>query len=137
MAKNIFYLLGQTIDAIKDLYNECTREWSEINCRKVNLKGALVCNVESDDDLRDLIFKYRSFIKSNDAILEFMIFNGFQDGSIDFRVKTVNSIEYKVYNYIKTKERGKISINKCLNDLFGLRIILPVNLSKKKLISYI
>ncbi len=39
------------------------------------------------------------------------------------RVKNRNSIEYKIKNYIENHENGKITINKCLNDLFGIRII--------------
>ena len=38
-------------------------------------------------------------------------------------VKNRNSIEYKIKNYIENHENGKITINKCLNDLFGIRII--------------
>lgn len=34
-----------------------------------------------------------------------------------------NSIEFKIENYIKNHEDGKIPINKCFNDLFGIRII--------------
>ena len=39
------------------------------------------------------------------------------------RVKNRNSIEYKIKNYIENHENVKITINKCLNDLFGIRII--------------
>lgn len=49
---------------------------------------------------------------------------------INTRVKTHNSIEYKIENYRSNHEDGKIPINKCLNDLYGIRIILSEDISK-------
>lgn len=43
---------------------------------------------------------------------------------ISVRIKQLNSIEYKIYRYNVGELRGKVPINKCLNDLFGMRIIM-------------
>lgn len=44
---------------------------------------------------------------------------------INSRVKATNSIEYKINNYMSIKhEYGKVPINKCFNDIYGIRIIL-------------
>lgn len=44
---------------------------------------------------------------------------------INSRVKSQNSIEYKINNYMSEKHNnGKNPINKCFNDLYGIRIIL-------------
>ena len=47
---------------------------------------------------------------------------------VSCRVKALNSIQYKIENYKKTHENGKIPIKKCLNDLFGIRIIVEEKL---------
>lgn len=48
-----------------------------------------------------------------------------------------NSIEFKIENYIKNHEDGKIPINKCFNDLFGIRIICNEELSFDKIVKLI
>ncbi|WP_270613221.1 hypothetical protein [Coprococcus sp. AM97-35] len=40
------------------------------------------------------------------------------------RIKQLNSIEYKISRYNTGDLKGKVPINKCLNDLFGVRIII-------------
>ena len=45
------------------------------------------------------------------------------------RIKTINSIHYKIVNYYNNHNNGKIPINKCLNDLVGIRIILETDLT--------
>ena len=44
---------------------------------------------------------------------------------VNTRAKARNSIEYKIENYTRNHEMGKIPINKCFNDLFGIRMICP------------
>ncbi len=39
------------------------------------------------------------------------------------------TIEFKIENYIKNHENGKVPISKCFNDLFGIRIICNKELS--------
>ena len=61
-------------------------------------------------------------------ILDFGRFNT-ENSKINIRIKTRNSIEYKIQNYTKNHEDGKIPINKCLNDIFGIRLITKDNYS--------
>ena len=43
---------------------------------------------------------------------------------INSRVKLQNPIEYKLNNYMTEKhEYGEVALNKCFNDLYGIRII--------------
>ena len=53
------------------------------------------------------------------------------------RVKALNSIQNKIEKYKNKKESGKIPIKKCLNDIFGLRIILNKSISYDEIIKYI
>lgn len=57
---------------------------------------------------------------------------------INSRVKAQNSIEYKIYNYMTEKhEYGKVSLNKCFNDLYGIRIIFKDDVEYKDIKRFI
>ena len=58
--------------------------------------------------------------------------------TVTARVKAQNSIEFKIQNY-KTErhELGKVPINKCVNDLFGVRIILEIPLTFDQIHAFI
>lgn len=65
----------------------------------------------------DYIEKFKGVIKKE---LNFKI-----DGlSIEYRLKNINSIYDKIYRYNDSKEKGRIPILKCLNDLMGIRFII-------------
>lgn len=73
------------------------------------------------------ISSYRDALKINtEKFISDNIKNGLYFYNFEFRTKNINSIFSKIYRYIYEKdEKGEIPINKCLNDLFGLRVILP------------
>lgn len=52
---------------------------------------------------------------------------------VNIRAKLRNSIEFKIKNYILNHENGEIPINKCLNDLFGIRIICKKEISNAQI----
>ena len=60
-----------------------------------------------------------------------------EKSKVNIRTKAKNSIEYKIKNYIENHENGKVSINKCFNDLFGIRIICEKELSYRKISDFI
>lgn len=47
-----------------------------------------------------------------------------EKNKITVRVKQLNSVEYKIHRYSTGQLEGKVPINKCFNDLFGIRIII-------------
>lgn len=47
----------------------------------------------------------------------------FDSNSITARVKSQNSIEYKLENYTKNHNNGEGPLNKCFNDIYGIRVI--------------
>lgn len=81
----------------------------------------------------DNIVNYREFLNQNNIqlMMDFKKFNS-ANATINIRTKAKNSIEFKIENYIKNHEDGKIPINKCFNDLFGIRIICNEELSFDK-----
>ena len=56
---------------------------------------------------------------------------------ITSRIKQLNSIEYKIERYQKGDLAGGMPINKCLNDLFGVRIIIDEIYDDKELREYL
>lgn len=106
-----------------------------VNSKKVNLKQEKIKKVSLDNDV-DFYFsfyssisEYRERLKKNVALndLLFVHDDTNNDLFVESRIKNINSISSKIYQYIsKKKEQGDVSINKCLNDLFGMRIVVPL-----------
>jgi len=117
------------IEKIIEKHNSVYEKWKNSdNFRNVNLKKYLVSDImdNSHPDYLEYIFKYRSFL--NDNII--FITTDFLDNNYEYRVKTQNSTESKLSTYMgndNTLKRenlgGKVPINKCLNDLFGIRYV--------------
>lgn len=114
-------------------YDEVLIEWKQSNGTKlINQKKTCVKDITKNDDLFNTILNYRSFL--NDKNLELkMAFDTLNlNNEINTRVKSQNSIEYKINNYMTFKhEFGKIPMNKCVNDLYGIRIIFNEAINHK------
>lgn len=123
---NVFEDLGKLIDFLAIEYENVSVKWNEIYTNnKFNLKKRLVSDIRDDAYIFDEIIEYRTYIgKESFEFLTKLVSMEFVSSEVTFRVKTQNSIEYKIDNYIRNYENGKIPIRKCLNDLFGIRIIL-------------
>lgn len=117
--------LDKLINFIQKEYINFTKEWKQSDYySKINIKNTLVCNVLENKTLLDTIINYREFINENNIqlVMDFKKFST-ETSKVNIRTKSKNSIEYKIKNYIENHENGKVPINKCFNDLFGIRII--------------
>lgn len=117
--------LDKLINFIEKEYNKLFEEWK--NNRQyvsINQKKKLVKDINNDESILNTILDYRIFLNANNLNLK-MGFNQLNlNSEVNTRVKSQNSIEYKINNYMTVKhEYGEIPINKCLNDLYGVRII--------------
>lgn len=123
--------LDKLILFILDKYNEIFEEWKKSDLYiPINQKEKLVKDI--DNDILNTILNYRHFINANNLELKLLINDLDLLSTINTRVKTQNSIEFKINNYRGQKhEFGKIPINKCFNDLYGIRIILPDDINHK------
>lgn len=117
---NSILFLGEQFLKINELWLNTS------SYEKINLKNNLVRDIY-DKNLIENIRDYQSFLVNATIKLnlelekEYNVFN---------RVKTPNSIENKIKVYNSpAHEYGKVAICKCLNDLFGARIILDNELS--------
>lgn len=131
--------LENLINFILIEFMEFNEKWQKSNYyTKINLKNNLVCDLLENEKILNTIFNYREFINENNIqlIIDFKKFNS-ENAKINIRTKSKNSIEYKIKNYIENHENGKIPIEKCLNDLFGIRIICGQKLTYEQIKEFI
>lgn len=57
--------------------------------------------------------------------------------NVHWRTKALNSIQYKIENYEKKQEKGKVPLKKCLNDIFGIRIIFNEDINYKDINNFL
>ena len=128
--------LTELINYIYEKYIFISNEWSESDKYSIiNMQKLRVDDIYNNQELLDVVFNYRNFI--NEYAFELM--NSIQalNGNISCRVKALNSIQFKIENYKKNHEDGKVAIRKCLNDLFGIRIILQDDLNYESIKRYV
>ena len=131
--------LDKLINFIQTEYIQLTTKWEQSDYyTKINLRNTKVCNLLENKLVLDTIVNYREFINQNNIqlLMDFKKFNS-ENSTINIRTKAKNSIEFKIENYIKNHENGKVPISKCFNDLFGIRIICSEKLSFDKILKLI
>lgn len=117
--------LEQLITLIQEEYDYMLIKWEQYELyERINQKKILVKDINDNNNILNSIFNYRTFINKNHLYLK-MNFDALNlKSEINTRVKAQNSIEYKINNYMSSKhEFGMIPLNKCLNDLYGIRVI--------------
>lgn len=130
--------LDDLIERILLVYEDVSGQWvkSEKYLR-VNLKKTCVSRVQKEAGILDLIWAYRNFIEDNGVIANTAFeLNKFRQ-TISIRIKTQNSIEYKIEKYIFSREKGMVPVNKCLNDLVGIRVFISDDVSHKNIREHI
>ena len=130
--------IKKLIDFIEKTYLKISKDWTKDDkYHPLNMKTSRVENIYNDEKLLLYVFNYRTFINEHtinitDDIQGLGLLN-----TVNTRVKALNSIQDKIEKYENKKESGKIPIKKCLNDIFGLRIILNKSISYDEIIKYI
>ena len=135
--KSTFDELKDLIDYIQSVYTEITDEWLRETPTKTNLKNALVADIDADGIIYKSIMEYVQLLNEKSADITLPLAS-VCSCKVTARVKAQNSIEFKIQNY-KTEQHefGKIPINKCINDLFGIRIFLREPLTFDEVYSFI
>ena len=130
--------LNKLIFLIQKEYEEINNKWILSNDYvELNMKKIQVDDVYKDETLLLHIFNYRIFI--NDNISEMMenIQKKFFLNTVNTRVKSTNSIQFKIQNYVRNHENGKVPLKKCLNDIFGIRMIFNDDINYKEIKEFI
>lgn len=132
------YELKQLIDIIQDHFDAINKKWKQSSdYLPLNMKKNRVEDIYKDESLLLYVFNYRKFINDNitgmvDTIQEQKFLN-----VVNTRVKALNSIQYKIQNYYFNHENGKIALKKCLNDIFGIRMIFDEHINFNEIKTYI
>lgn len=127
--------LEKLIQFIQTEYIQFNKKWqNSIYYTKINLKNNLIVDLAENEEILNAVFNYREFINENNIqlLMDFKQFNT-ENAKVNIRTKAKNSIEYKIKNYIENHENGKVPVNKCLNDLFGIRIICTERIEKEQI----
>lgn len=134
---NVYDELKALIDYIQSVYSNVTKLWEQQGNSLINLKKREVCDIDTDITIYKNIIEYVKFLNSQSSDIAMNI-SSVCSCNVVTRVKNQNSIEFKIQNY-KTPmhELGKVPINKCLNDLFGIRVFLSSPLQSKEIITFI
>lgn len=132
--------LNELVLDINEEYIKTNEVWMQEKLyKKVNLKEEIVRNIYNSEYILKDILNYRSFIirQNIPLVMKLQKFNIDKISSIETRVKTQNSIELKIKNYIDNHEDGKVPIIKCFNDLFGMRIIYDIDFKHSEIEKFI
>lgn len=115
--------LKQLLDDVYIVYKKVCNDWQTEN-QLYNQVKYTINDVFENASLFVDIFQYRDFLNNKEVaeVLYLSTLNNIEH----MRVKQFNSILYKLVNYQSKKvngESGTIALNKCLNDILGLRVI--------------
>lgn len=130
--------LNELLIFIQHKYNLLLSEWqNNKNYEKLNMKKLQVRDVYYDEKLLSYIFTYRDFLSDRFSAIMNELENLNINYEVNGRIKSLNSIQYKIKNYKTNHENGKILIKKCLNDLLGFRIIFNCDIDYNSVNNYV
>lgn len=119
-------VLSSLVEEINSTHDLFSNSWLNNQETKVNLKTKRINHIIDSEkvialDFLNIINSYHSELLSLYTTTDFEF--DYVDYEIRTRIKQKDSIINKLIQYRIDNSEGKISINKCLNDMFGVRII--------------
>ena len=131
--------LDRLIIFIDKEYNKLDKNWKQSEFFiPINQKRKLVKDISEDNKIYETIINYRRFINDKHLKIKMSLDKLNLTSTINSRVKALNSIEFKLKNYMTEKHNyGKSPINKCFNDLYGIRIIFKENITFDDVNNYV
>lgn len=124
--------LKKLISYVQKIYEIANKKWeNSVYYLPINMKVAKVKKFYNDVGFLSYVFNYRNFI---DRFVTdfFKNIDCEYRNTVENRVKAINSIQSKINTYAIGKfECGEVSVNKCLNDIFGIRITLDDKIDYK------
>lgn len=117
-----FEQLRKLILLMQALHSECCASWKASEAYvPINQKKQQVRDIVGDGAMMEVLFAYHNHIQHLEPDVEAHL-SAFPF-PVNHRVKNWNSMEDKLGRYQNGPSEGKMPLNKCLNDLFGWRII--------------
>jgi len=138
MYKDLEILLEYIYTYYINLYDKWLEFINEKNIEPVNLKKTTVIN-SINQKTQNFISEYRYFLYSNIIEFDDNIPAEIDARFLSHRIKNEKSIALKLEKYLDPIEHqsGKSPLNKCLNDLFGIRIITPYQIPYLDIKTYV
>ena len=127
-----------TIGYIIEKHKEITQEWDNYCAANgitlFNQKKMQVIDLVESNELFDNVKKYLSFLGQNTIDISDQL----DRSNIRYRLKTLNSVESKIFNYVYNNvEKGRVPVLKCLNYIYGTRIITKKFYSYEEIQSFV
>lgn len=135
----MFEILDQLIDKLLSSYNTINENWQSLDSyNPINLRKKSIVDIQNNQIIWDAILQYRKFMSVHqlDVLQEVSSLQS-DTNRISVRIKQLNSVEYKIFRYNTGQLKGKVPINKCLNDLFGVRIIIDGSFAHDDLMKHL
>ena len=131
--------LDKLIVFIDQEYGKLYKKWKKSSLYvPINQKKNLVKDIKEDNIVLKSILNYRQFVNENHLGFKMSLNKLLLNSEINSRVKSLNSIEYKINNYMSAKHNyGEIPINKCFNDIYGIRIIFEDNITYNEIKDFV
>lgn len=136
----MFTDLDKLIGYIIGYYPLMNDRWNKSGySQKINLRKKLIVDMQANPNIMEMVRNYRAFLtEEQPEFVSGLIDLQCKTCKITTRVKQLNSIEYKLDRYVHNDQHhGTVSINKCFNDLFGIRIVLKSQFDHNDLNSFI
>lgn len=99
--RSAFDELKELIDYIQSVYSMVTDEWLQNTKEKINLKKTQICDIDADGTIYQSIMEYVQLLNEKSADITLRL-SSVCSCQVTARVKTQNSIEYKIQNYKTT-----------------------------------
>lgn len=119
-----FYNYNKLISEMYKIHEDICFKWenfcNENNISIFNQKKREVSDILKDENISQAIYSYQEFLLDKSSNISSQLK---ECGASKCRVKARNSIEDKIARYIHSAEKGASPIKKCLNDIFGVRIL--------------
>ena len=141
MEQDRFYAkLSELILRIQEEYDRTNDLWAALSgsndVRDLNMGRIRVRHCSDTPDLNEQTKAYRDFIADN--LDESRIALDDADFDVAYRVKTLDSIFDKIRRYNRNPRLlGNTPVNKCLNDVFGIRMIVQCTVMADDIIGYV
>ncbi|MGW7866905.1 hypothetical protein [Staphylococcus xylosus] len=123
--------LQRIIEEIFTRYQQYSQKYETLTTEKINLKSKCIDHfLEKENEILNFtIFKEIEFFKNliDQEVTSFLIEEEISILNTDRRIKNDKSIYNKLLKYRMGPQKGKIPIQKCLNDLLGYRFIFKNN----------
>lgn len=136
--EDFLHNLDSLIRHIIDLHSKASEGWSKTYSDLMipNLKKKQVRDLVDDDLFFTMILKYRSLLLSTNLDSTIRRYER-EEFEIKCRIKVIDSVQSKIERYIDMEHEGRVPVNKCINDIFGVRVIANCTISHEEICRHV